>query len=295
MPDSKHIEADHDMNSLAPYFSLGLDLNRAQNEEAEEPWQIDQDLRDVQIPEHLETLIDDFSSGLNTGDCDDGLIRPRLDAILMVLLAKVLKENRDRRDDVEAPESESTCSSDRPSAIYLTPCWTINQKLTLPPVTDSAAHAVGITVDFLLLYGPRPTLDTNVVVLRKRTILPDEGWGVLAAMYFKVVDFGNSAAIHRERKTLGANGDIYGVHTDTYTWNFFHLNDTGKYSTKLNLSWNLDQQEVIGRICQIIRDARTLSQEVGGRDPMLGLLESETEHNSDDEMSDHSSLYEEKR
>ncbi|RAH58425.1 hypothetical protein BO85DRAFT_512522 [Aspergillus piperis CBS 112811] len=242
MYDPKDVGVGNDITALAPYFRLGLDLTRAQDEEAEKPWLIDQNLTDVQIPKNLETLLEDFALGLGSGDCDTRLIRPRLSAILMVLLAK---------------------------------------KIILPPVTDFETDTVEITMHFLLLYGCRPTLDTNVIVLRKQTIFPDEGWGVLAAM----------SAIHRQRKEAGDNGDIYGIHTDTYTWNFFHLNDSGKYSTKLDLSWYLDQKEVIGRVCHIIREAATLSREVGGRDPMLGVFEPETEGKSDDEKSDQWSLY----
>ncbi|CAK97278.1 uncharacterized protein An15g04110 [Aspergillus niger] len=248
MHDPKGIQGqgEIDMTALVPYFRLGLGLTRAQ-----------------------ETLLEDFSSGLGNGDCDERLIRPRLYATLMVLLAKVMKETRISRDD-----DESTCNSDLPSIDYSAPCWMADQKLIVSPVADFASHPVEITMHFILLYGRRPTLDTNLIVLRKQTILPDEDWGVLAAM----------SAIHRQRKEAGDNGDIYGIHTDTYTWNFFHLNNSGKYSTKLDLSWSLDQKEVIGRICQIIREARALSRKVGGRDSMLGIFESETEENSDDEI-----------
>lgn len=53
MYDPKDIGVGNDMTSHAPYFRLGLDLTRAQNEEAEKPWQTGQNLTDVQIPEHL--------------------------------------------------------------------------------------------------------------------------------------------------------------------------------------------------------------------------------------------------
>lgn len=178
--------------------------------------------------------MEDFSSGLGNGDCDERLIRPRLNATLMVLLAKVMKETRISRDD-----DESTCNSDLPSIDYSAPCWMVDQQLIISPVADFASHPVEITMHFMLLYGRRPTLDTNVIVLRKQTILPDEGWGVLAAMCKFIhipslfleltdIDFDRTAAIHRQRKEAGDNGDIYGIHTDTYTWNFFHLNDSGE-------------------------------------------------------------------
>ncbi|GLA86440.1 hypothetical protein AtubIFM56815_010705 [Aspergillus tubingensis] len=291
MYDPKDIGVGNDITALAPYFRLGLDLTRAQDEEAEKPWQIDQDLTDVQIPKYLETLLEDFALGLGTGDCDARLIRPRLSAILMALLAKVMKETCISRVDDEDPATESASNSERPSVDYSTPCWIVDQKLILPPVTDFVTDPVEITMHFILLYGCRPNLDTNVIVLRKQTIVPDEGWGVLAAMWLMDIDFGRPAAIHRQRKEAGDNGDIYGIHTDTYTWNFFHLNDSGKYSTKLDLSWYLDQKEVIGRVCHIIREAATLSREVGGRDPMLGVFEPEAEDKSDDEKSDQWSLY----
>ena len=53
MHDPKDIQGENDMTALVPYFRLGLGLTRAQDEEAEKPWQIDPDLTDVQIPEHL--------------------------------------------------------------------------------------------------------------------------------------------------------------------------------------------------------------------------------------------------
>ncbi|PYH66995.1 uncharacterized protein BO88DRAFT_427589 [Aspergillus vadensis CBS 113365] len=302
MYDPKDIGEGNDITALAPYFRLGLDLTRAQDEEAEKPWQIDQDLTDVQIPEYLETLLEDFALGLGTEDCDARLIRPRLSAILMALLAKVMKETCIGGVDDEDPATESASNSERPPIDYSTPCWMVDQKLILPPVTDFVTDPVEITMHFILLYGCRPNLDTNVIVLRKQTIVPDEGWGVLAAMCKFIptpssilelmnIDFGRPAAVHRQRKEAGDNGDIYGIHTDTYTWNFFHLNDSGKYSTRLDLSWYLDQRKVIGRVCHIIREAATLSREVGGRDPMLGVFEPETEDKSDDEKSDQWSLY----
>ncbi|OJI79676.1 hypothetical protein ASPTUDRAFT_938937 [Aspergillus tubingensis CBS 134.48] len=276
MYDPKDIGVGNDITALAPYFRLGLDLTRAQDEEAEKPWQIDQDLTDVQIPKYLETLLEDFALGLGTGDCDARLIRPRLSAILMALLAKVMKETCISGVDDEDPATESASNSERPSVDFSTPCWIVDQKLILPPVTDFVTDPVEISMHFILL---------------KQTIVPDEGWGVLAAMWLMDIDFGRPAAIHRQRKEAGDNGDIYGIHTDTYTWNFFHLNDSGKYSTKLDLSWYLDQKEVIGRVCHIIREAATLSREVGGRDPMLGVFEPEAEDKSDDEKSDQWSLY----
>ena len=186
-----------------------------------------------------ETLLEDFALGLGTGDCDARLIRPRLSAILMALLAKVMKETCISGVDDEDPATESASNSERPSVDYSTPCWIVDQKLILPPVTDFVTDPVEISMHFILLYGCRPNLDTNVIVLRKQTIVPDEGWGVLAAMCKLIstpssfiglmdIDFGRPAAIHRQRKEAGDNGDIYGIHTDTYTWNFFHLNDSGK-------------------------------------------------------------------
>ena len=44
--DPKDIQGENDMAALVPYFRLGLGLTRAQDEEAEKPWQIDPDLTD---------------------------------------------------------------------------------------------------------------------------------------------------------------------------------------------------------------------------------------------------------
>lgn len=201
------------------------------------------DLTSLLTTTFKETLLEDFALGLGSGDCDARLIRPRLSAILIALLAKVMKESCTSGVDDEDSATEAASNSERPSVDYSTPCWMADQKLILPPVTDFETDTVEITMHFLLLYGCRPTLDTNVIVLRKHTIFPDEGWGVLAAMCKFIrtplsflelmdIDFGRPAAIHRQRKEAGDNGDIYGIHTDTYTWNFFHLNDSGKVRSR---------------------------------------------------------------
>ncbi|PYI11647.1 hypothetical protein BO78DRAFT_443813 [Aspergillus sclerotiicarbonarius CBS 121057] len=218
-----------------------------------------------------ELLMDDFSLALNTGEYNERLIRPRVDAILFQLLGSVKKENRTSGHNITSGPG-STFNDDDTSTISAAPCWASETKLSLAPFIE-AEHT--LTVDFTLRYGQNPAFDTNLVVLRKKTLLYDEGWGVLAAMM----------VIHRNRMSAREKGDIYGIYTDSYTWIFFHVSDDSKYSS-LYLTWSDGQQEIIGHILQIIRQATILAQEVGGFDDILPLLKTQSEESSDGESYD---------
>ncbi|OJJ70068.1 hypothetical protein ASPBRDRAFT_208746 [Aspergillus brasiliensis CBS 101740] len=274
MQNGKDSKKSYFAGVLLRRFTIGLDLIRALfYARHTNPWHIDQDLTDVQMPEYFELMMADFSSALDTPYHDERFIRLRLDMIFTLLLARALKEKgTNGHDSMRAP----TGSALSYSGIYTIPCWMIDKRLALLPTANPASHLPEITVDYILRYGQGLAKATNLVVLRKQTIRPDEHGGLLALM----------SSVQRKRKNAGEKRGIYGLHTDTCCWNFFHLTHRGKYSHKLNLSWDTDRAEIIGLICQIIRKANTLAEEVGGIDVLAYFINDEAELT--DEISVHS-------
>ena len=63
-----------------------------------------------------------------------------------------------------------------------------------------------------------------------------------------------------------------------------------QYSAKLYLSWNFDQQEIVSRICQLIRQGMAFCKVVGGIDLLFTTEERETDGSSGEGDSDNSSF-----
>ncbi|BCS20800.1 uncharacterized protein APUU_21232A [Aspergillus puulaauensis] len=107
-----------------------------------------------------------------------------------------------------------------------------------------------VVVTYALKYGERAGRDLNLVVLRKGTPgLEAESEEVLAAM----------TAVYRARKAAWDVADLYGLHTESYDWRFFHVNDSGQYS-RLSLSWDTDRQKIVGLLWKIMDQAIILAQ-----------------------------------
>lgn len=131
--------------------------------------------------------MNDLHPRLNLLPSDDELIRPRLEVILTLMLARAIKENCNTADNDSDSDTVSSCSSDLSSAFYTMPCWMTDQKVTIPAITNISSRPTDIIMDLVLRYGQRPNLDTNLVVMRKRSIRAHEDWGVLAAMCKSII------------------------------------------------------------------------------------------------------------
>lgn len=107
---------------------------------------------------HFDTLLDDYHLALTpTWDTDPHSpvhTRPRVDAILHLLLAKA---KRKALGDLVPAEA-----ADDLSALF----WGYEQSITVPGSWSDGSNIKNCVVDYVLWYGDQKELKTNLVVLR---------------------------------------------------------------------------------------------------------------------------------
>ncbi|EIT82305.1 hypothetical protein AO1008_02663 [Aspergillus oryzae 100-8] len=136
---------------------------------------------------------------------DIAVIRGRLDAILFSRLSAAIKE--------EINALKHTSLGDAPGAgntLYLD-CLL---KVSTPHSIKGEHFIPEHDVDNILLYGDRDKLDTNLVITRKEIPLDSQDRSPLPSMIL----------IHRTREFVGRKSEIFGICTDSYQWNFMHIN-----------------------------------------------------------------------
>ncbi|RAQ61943.1 hypothetical protein COH20_010763 [Aspergillus flavus] len=108
-------------------------------------------------------------------------------------------------------------------------------------------------VDNILWYGDRDKLDTNLVITRKEIPLDSQDRSPLPSMIL----------IHRTREFVGRKSEIFGICTDSYQWNFMHINKKRQVS-RLSLYWLHDQHQIEKLVRHIIRQAAILHRKAVG-------------------------------
>ncbi|THC94990.1 hypothetical protein EYZ11_005543 [Aspergillus tanneri] len=191
----------------------------------------------------------------------------------------------DQISEHEISAGESTLSWDEAIQISGAPYWGFQETFTIPHIVGWKSHTLETIVNYVLWYGTRRNLETNLVVVRCDTIMDSESWRALAAM----------SIVHRTRKDAGKNGEIYGICTDSYMWTFLHFSDHSQVS-KLVLRWSDGQQKIISQICKIIKQATIHNAErlkyPAQEDAILDktgdaeAIQHEKEEQSDDDVAD---------
>ncbi|KAA8649261.1 uncharacterized protein ATNIH1004_005158 [Aspergillus tanneri] len=227
---------------IVGHFMNSLKLSPSTEVEEERLWHIEQDDEATHLPDSFEPLMADYTQALNAETHKERLIQPRLDSILLLLLAAVKKMDQISEHEISA--GESTLSWDEAIQISGAPYWGFQETFTIPHIVGWKSHTLETIVNYVLWYGTRRNLETNLVVVRCDTIMDSESWRALAAM----------SIVHRTRKDAGKNGEIYGICTDSYMWTFLHFSDHSQVS-KLVLRWSDGQQKIISQICKIIKQA----------------------------------------
>ncbi|KAL4891746.1 hypothetical protein BDV59DRAFT_203338 [Aspergillus ambiguus] len=238
-----------------------LKLSPSSGTEEAKLWKVDPENMRIQLPKHFEQLMVDIALVNPTEDvkCKLNTIRPRVDAIMMQLLAIAVKRYFDSA----------------PTEICSAPYWQYD--VTIAGLAD---QIVKTSVDYILWYGVREDWDTNLVVIRENDIL--EGWEILPAM----------CICQDSRKLKGYRGGIYGICTDSYTWVFLHLSDHGHVS-KRRLLWGDSQQKIVGQMCEIIQQAFALHSKLEKDPSTRKRMVDETFGHLDDEGLDDEDLYDE--
>ncbi|KAF7627970.1 hypothetical protein AFLA_003337 [Aspergillus flavus NRRL3357] len=195
-------------------------------------------------PDSLKQLLDDGPLALSITPPDIAVIRGRLDAILFSRLSAAIKE--------EINALKHTSLGDAPGAgntLYLD-CLL---KVSTPHSIKGEHFIPEHDVDNILWYGDRDKLDTNLVITRKEIPLDSQDRSPLPSMIL----------IHRTREFVGRKSEIFGICTDSYQWNFMHINKKRQVS-RLSLYWLHDQHQIEKLVRHIIRQAAILHRKAVG-------------------------------
>ncbi|KAL3470882.1 hypothetical protein BJX99DRAFT_238559 [Aspergillus californicus] len=159
-------------------------------------------------------------------------VRARFDLILLYF-------NFEERVQQALLDIELLQGQDEITKILETLRWDFRQTVTVLPSLDC-------DVDWVLRYGVTEHLEINLVVVEKQVAAMNEGTpNALAAM----------SMIHRARKKVGRNAEIFGITTDTHEWKFEHLDNKSQHAS-LILNWaNGQQEEIIDQWCKILDQA----------------------------------------
>ncbi|KAI9372524.1 hypothetical protein BJX61DRAFT_542613 [Aspergillus egyptiacus] len=183
------------------------------------------------------SVLEDYSLALGPTDTDAHVsvpTRPRVDAILHLLLARSKKKVLD------------SSNAEKLNTLF----WGYEQVITLPE-TECKGNVRDCALDYVLWYGDKLKLQTNLIVIRAQEPIQS----ARSEQYLPVL--ADMSMIQSNRGPDNMNKETYGIFTDGFKWVFLHLNSRNKYSS-LILSWNNQQQAIVSQIGRIIDNAVSL-------------------------------------
>ncbi|KAB8205997.1 hypothetical protein BDV34DRAFT_224866 [Aspergillus parasiticus] len=211
--------------------------------ESEKLWRLVLD-ESGDMPGNLKQLLDDSALVLSITPPNIAVMRGRLDAVLFSNLSAVMKEEINARKHTSLDNAPDATSSLYPGCLL---------KVSTPHSIKGEQFILAHDVDNILWYGDRDKLDTNLVVTRKEIPLDSQDCSSLPSVVL----------IHLSLRLVGRKTEIYGICTDSYRWNFMHINKKGRVS-RLSLYWLDDQQQIEKQVRHIIRQADILHRKAGG-------------------------------
>ncbi|KAE8323644.1 hypothetical protein BDV39DRAFT_195720 [Aspergillus sergii] len=155
--------------------------------------------------------LDDSALVLSITPPNIAVMRGRLDAVLFSNLSAVMKEEIIARKHTRLDDARDATSSLYPDCLL---------KVSTPHSIKGEQFILAHDVDNILWYGDRDKLDTNLVVTSKEIPLDSQDCSSLPSMVL----------IHLSHRLVGRKTEIYGICTDSYRWNFMHINKKGRVS-----------------------------------------------------------------
>ncbi|CEL08538.1 hypothetical protein ASPCAL11687 [Aspergillus calidoustus] len=191
------------------------------------------------VPEDLDTLLADYSLALTPRNAASTnhivLSRPRIDAILHLLLAQAKK----RLLETDTTEKINTLYWDYEQFISLSDTLGARRRRRIP----------NCAVDYALWYGDARDFATNCVVIRARDMIV----GGESRQFFPILVAMSLIKHNRVRRKV--NREVYGICTNSFTWVFFHLDKRNKLNS-LRLNWaNGQQQAITAVLSKILNEA----------------------------------------
>ncbi|KNG83481.1 hypothetical protein ANOM_006671 [Aspergillus nomiae NRRL 13137] len=198
------------------------------------PWRFTQDeLRAV--PDNLKYILADYEVATGGSPENEALMRCRIDAILLTCLAAQKRAS--------ARDSSSSILS-----VHLR-CET---DMLLPWTYQGERKIVSGTTDYSLWYQAPQEMECNLLVVEAKRKGVSGDYQALAYM----------AMLHHARKEIQRKDvSIYGIATDSFTWTFLYLDNSGKWSRR-TYQWESGQGNlIVSMIHKIIRRAASLSKQ----------------------------------
>ncbi|KAE8140934.1 hypothetical protein BDV38DRAFT_279391 [Aspergillus pseudotamarii] len=200
----------------------------------ENPWKLTQDeLREV--PKNLKSILADYAVATGGSPENEALMRCRIDAILLISLAA-------QKRAIARDSSSSILSVQFQCETDMRLPWTYDYKRTI----------VSGTTDYSLWYETPLEMECNLLVVEAKR----KG----ASGYYQALAY--MAMLHHARKEVRRKDvSVYGIATDSFTWTFLYLDNSGKWSGR-TYHWGSGQESlIISMIHKIIYQAASLSKQ----------------------------------
>ncbi|KAI9375366.1 hypothetical protein BJX61DRAFT_539922 [Aspergillus egyptiacus] len=239
---NKRIEAGPDDNNVTRYYNL----KPTRKKEAIAGWHI-QACTDSRLSKRITQIWLNYNADLTVDVAPSALIRPRVEIVLLKVLARAREASRLRQSGSEKhPEEENegpiSVITDRPKQCPMDlVIFTSPRVITMPFMRGTEQLQVTSHIDNVFFAGDMEDLDAVLLVLtapQRHTVC---SWSLVKSM----------AMIHHARKKVGLDSIIYGVATDSVVWAFARIDNESRYS-RWFLDWRTDSSEIIALIHRIL-------------------------------------------
>ncbi|PYH88575.1 hypothetical protein BO71DRAFT_467590 [Aspergillus ellipticus CBS 707.79] len=177
-------------------------------------WHFSKKDRDgVQMPVDHEIRFVDYEPAVGVTSPDSGSILMRTHLILTHAL-NFTKDNAPQKRQSQNPSLAPKDFAESLGSIV----WGGSNGLPRSRIFDGVSYALNHRPDYVLWYGKKIYSETNLVVV----------WDSCSAVNWDRRAIALMVPIHKARKESGKNAEIYGIATDSYVWNFEHLDNKGQ-------------------------------------------------------------------
>ncbi|KAL4778827.1 hypothetical protein BJX76DRAFT_362344 [Aspergillus varians] len=232
------------------------------------PWGTQDSDWEQSLPCWFTCLLEDYSFSLSptreseseskVEDRFARFIRPRVDAILHYALARAKKEAQNSGSINEDTKLGSSLRSADVTARLEATSWDYQREIVLPRTVANNRGVLDCLADYVLWYGDRCKLETNLVVLRARKPIGDWLDGVAHGDVLNTMSL-----IQHNRTTTGGHDETYGILTDGSRWVFLHLSSLDAISSRV-LDWTRSHgSAIVCQICRILNKTLTLKLLLG--------------------------------
>ncbi|GKZ36290.1 hypothetical protein AbraIFM66950_007323 [Aspergillus brasiliensis] len=195
----------------------------------------------IPVPQHLRETLRDIDIVTEGAPLNEAHTRVRIDAVLFSTLAAAKREERSTQNRLSSSSAQSVRS------VHLQFEKDMKMEWTFP---DKKRWLVSGRTDYSLWYGEPGEMEANLVVLEAKRMGEVGVYQALICM----------AMLHRARREAGRHDTaIYGVATDSNTWEFVRLGNNSKYSVA-HYKWDHGQGiEIISTLRKVIDHASGLT------------------------------------